>query len=101
MSLIDFAENYIFMDFNEIREIYWYTFQLIILAHVSYRWNLAYISDVNSGVKKLITEYQYISFLTTLNMTLCLYNIVLSYIGQNSLILAYTTMNIWFGEMDV
>jgi hypothetical protein len=45
------------MDFNEIREIYWHSFQLIILAHVSYRWNLAYISDVNSGVKKLITEY--------------------------------------------
>jgi hypothetical protein len=51
------AENYIFMDFNEIWEIYWHSFQLIILAHVSYRWNLAYISDVNSGVKKLITEY--------------------------------------------
>jgi hypothetical protein len=34
-------------------------------------------------------------------MTLCLYNIILSYIGQNSLILAYTTMNIWFGQMDV
>jgi hypothetical protein len=52
MSLIDFAENYIFMDFNEIQEIYWHSFQLIILAHVSYRWNLANISDVNSGVKK-------------------------------------------------
>ncbi len=57
MLITYFAENYIFMDFNEIREIYWHSFQLIILAHVSYRWNLAYISDVNSGVKKLITEY--------------------------------------------
>ncbi len=47
------------MDFNEIQEMHWHSFQLTILVHTCYRWNDAYIDNPNSGAKKLITKYYY------------------------------------------
>lgn len=40
-------------------------------------------------------------FLMILNMTHCLFNIILNCIGPNWLIVVSTTMSIWFGQMDV
>jgi hypothetical protein len=59
MFIVDFVENYIFMDFNEIQEMHWHSFQLTILVHICYRWNDDYIDNPNSGAKKLITKYYY------------------------------------------
>ncbi len=59
LSIIDFVENYMFQDFNEIQEMYWDSFQLTILVHICYRWNEAHVSNPNSSAKKLITKYHY------------------------------------------
>jgi hypothetical protein len=59
MFVINFVENYIFMDFNEVQEMHWHSFQLTILVHICYRWNDAYIENPNSRAKKFIIEYHY------------------------------------------
>jgi hypothetical protein len=50
------------MDFNEVQEMHWHNFQLTILVHISYQWNLAYLEDPNSNAKKLIVGYHYYLF---------------------------------------
>lgn len=59
MSIIDFAENYTFLDFNETQEMHWHLFQLTILVHICYRWNIDYIQNPNFFAKKLVIEYRY------------------------------------------
>jgi hypothetical protein len=59
MSVIDFVENYTFMNFNEVSEMHWHSFQLTILVHICYQQNDAYIENLNSNAKKFIIEYQY------------------------------------------
>jgi hypothetical protein len=62
MSIVDFVENYIFQEFNEVQEIHWHSFQLTILVHICYQWNDAYLMDPNSVEDKYITKYQYYLF---------------------------------------
>ena len=59
VSVVDFAENYSFAEWNEIQEMHFSSVQLTILVHVFYRWNEEYIQNPNSGASKLITEYHY------------------------------------------
>jgi hypothetical protein len=42
MLVIDFVENYTFMNFNEEQKMHRHSFQLTISVHISYQWNLAY-----------------------------------------------------------
>jgi len=63
MSIIDFVEMYTFMDFNEVQEMHWHSFQLTILVHIYYQWNPTYLENPNIDAKKLIIEYNYYIFL--------------------------------------
>jgi hypothetical protein len=36
-----------------------HSFQLMILFHICYQWNLAYLKNPNSNAKKLIAKYYY------------------------------------------
>jgi hypothetical protein len=47
------------MGFNKVQEKHWHNFQLTILVHISYQWNLAYLEEPNSNAKKLIVQYHY------------------------------------------
>ncbi len=39
VSCIDLFENYVFMVQNEIQDMHWFSFQIIILVHIMYQWN--------------------------------------------------------------
>ena len=39
LSIVQFVENYSFVEWNEIQEMYFSSMQVTILVHVLYRWN--------------------------------------------------------------
>ncbi len=62
MFMVNFAENYTFQEYNEVQEMHWHSFQLIVLVHICYQWNPKYLVDLDSGTEKLITKYHYYLF---------------------------------------
>ena len=59
VSVVDFAENYLFVEFNKIQEMHWTSVQVTIMVHVTYCWFEEYLSGTNSRAPKIITEYHY------------------------------------------
>jgi hypothetical protein len=59
MSVVDFAENYSFAEWNEIQEMHFSSVQVTILVYMSYRWNEEFVRDPQSRAQKLLTEYHY------------------------------------------
>jgi len=59
MFVVDFVENYTFQKYKEVQEMYWLSFQLTILVHICYMWNLTYITNTYCGENKLLIEYHY------------------------------------------
>jgi hypothetical protein len=59
MFVVDFVENYTFQKYKEVQEMYWFSFQLTILVHICYMWNLTYIANTYCGENKLLIEYHY------------------------------------------
>jgi hypothetical protein len=45
ISHVVFAENYTFQVQNKIQSMYYHSYQLSILVHITYRVNLDYIED--------------------------------------------------------
>ncbi len=33
---VDFAKNYSFQDYNEVQEMHWHSFQIIVFIHICY-----------------------------------------------------------------
>jgi hypothetical protein len=56
---VDFAKNYSFQDYNEIQEMHWHSFQIIVFIHICYQWNPTYLANPTSTQKKLLIEYHY------------------------------------------
>jgi hypothetical protein len=55
MLVVDFAKNYTFQEYNELQEMYYHSFQLIILVHICYHWNKDYLIDPYLNKEKLVT----------------------------------------------
>jgi hypothetical protein len=58
VSCVDFAENYSFMEHNEIQTQHWHNFQITILVHLTWRINPTFRvrDDENTRV---ITDYHF------------------------------------------
>jgi hypothetical protein len=59
LSVVDFAEDYSFAEWNKIQGMHFSSVQVTILVHVSYRWNEQYLLNPHCGALKLLTEYHY------------------------------------------
>ncbi len=42
LSCIDFSENYVFKQQNEIQDMHWFSIQIAILVHITYKINPEY-----------------------------------------------------------
>ena len=51
VSIIDFVENYLFKEQNEIQSMHWYNYQVSILVHITY------IQNASNEVQKVIHFY--------------------------------------------
>ncbi len=60
LSMVDFAENYTFQEFNEIQKMHWHSFQFSILVHIYYHTSgIPTILTILNMVRKLLNEYHY------------------------------------------
>lgn len=59
MSCIDFFDNYAFKVQNQIQYMYWFSFQITILVHITYRLN-PYLDETNLESKILKDIHYYI-----------------------------------------
>jgi hypothetical protein len=57
VSVVDFAENYSFKDQNEVQSQHWFSFQVTILVHISFRLNPAW--DTTDLSSRVLTEYHF------------------------------------------
>jgi hypothetical protein len=79
VSVVDFDKNYGFGVQNEIQSMHWHTYQMSILVHICFSWNLTpYPYDEYSWIltKTIFT------FLMIRKMILNLFNIISNYIGN-------------------
>jgi hypothetical protein len=55
--VVDFAKSYGFEVQNEIQSVHWHTYQMSILVHICFYWNLTpYPYDEDSWI---LTEYHF------------------------------------------
>lgn len=77
--VIDFVENYSFIEFNEIQEMHWMSIQFMVLVHICYLQDEDYLKDPDLGAQKTITKY---TTSTTWIMTYFFFSIVFSCIER-------------------
>ncbi len=57
VSCIDFLENYAMKVQNEIQDMHWFSFQIIVLVHITYRHILEY--DLAIDESRILKEVHY------------------------------------------
>jgi hypothetical protein len=80
LCVIDFVENYTFVDHNEVQKAHWHSMNIIILVHIiTYRLNPN--ADPKSWRLDCWKKYIF-TFLMMVNMTIYLCSIAYACIGN-------------------
>jgi hypothetical protein len=57
LSCIDFSENYAMRVQNEIQDMHWFTFQMTVLVHITYRVNPDFVAGIEKT--RILKEVHY------------------------------------------
>jgi hypothetical protein len=80
VSCIDLLESYAMKVQNEIQNMHWFSFQITVLVHITYRHVPEYDSTINES--KILKEVHYYISNERKNMIPYLSNTLSSYIGS-------------------